>query len=169
MTRIILVMAMILIASCSGERRETRQPKVSDAQMRDFRAARPELSQRCLDEVRYGGFEAWEPDDPDCYEMTSTQRWSGLWARGFEWSNFCPDPAKTCPIYGEPGVSSLRFADGVLPAGERPDGLYRIEFVGRRTKVPGHFGHLDQYDHLMIVDKLIALHRLPTPAGHTQQ
>lgn len=51
----------------------------------------------------------------------------------------------------------LEFADNVALDDDLPDGIHRIEFVGRRTKVPGNFGHTASYNHLMIVDQIISL------------
>ena len=116
------------------------------------------MTQRCLDDYRYGGFDAWarEPDEPACYEMLPDRRWTGLWETGWEWTNFCPDPAKDCDWMSKRGIW-LRFAKG---APKVPDGLYRIEFVGRRTKVAGYHGHLNHYEHLMVVDHLISLGKI---------
>lgn len=51
----------------------------------------------------------------------------------------------------------LKFADKVELDDNLPDGIHHIEFVGRRTKVPGNFGHTASYEHLMIVDQIISL------------
>ena len=144
-----------------------RKPVVSDTDLEAFRAENPGMTQECLENFRYGGMAAWRPDDPDCFEMLPAQRWSGLWVHGFEWTNFCPDPAKSCSVYGEPGESWLKFGEGIHFKEPPPEGLYHVEFVGRRTKTPGHFGHLSQYDHLMIVDKLLSIRKLPERAKDT--
>ena len=114
------------------------------------------MVQACLDKVRFGGFIEWRPDDPDCYKMLPAQRWSGLWEHGWEWTNFCPDPADTCDWMAKRGIW-LDFADNVELEDNLPDGIHRIEFVGRRTKMPGNFGHTASYNHLMIVDQIISL------------
>ena len=150
-TRIILVMAMLLFAC------ERRKPAISDAEFNAVKATYPGISEQCLDTVRYKGFSAWNDEDPNCFEMTEPRRWSGMYVTGFEWGNFCPDPATDCPIFGEPGVSWLTLSPNANAPDLRESGLYRIEFIGRRTKVPGHFGHLNQYEHLMVVDRLLAL------------
>lgn len=137
------------------------KPAISDDEFTAFRESHPGMIQPCLDEVRYGGFIEWRPDDPDCYEMLPAQRWSGLWEHGWEWTNFCPKPAKTCDWMAERGTW-LEFADDAQLDENLPDGVHRIEFVGRRTKVPGNFGHLANYRHLMIVDRIISLERVDT-------
>jgi hypothetical protein len=137
------------------------EPVISDAEFAAFRESYPGMVQRCLDDVRYGGYEEWRPDDPDCYEMLPAQRWSGLWEHGWEWTNFCPEPAKTCDWMAERGTW-LEFADGVQLEDNLPDGVYRIEFIGRRTKAPGNFGHTASYKHLMIVDRIISVEPVDT-------
>ena len=135
---------------------EQPQPAISDEEFIAFRESHPGMVQTCLDEVRFGGFIEWRPDDPDCYEMLPAQRWSGLWEHGWEWTNFCPDPADTCDWMAKRGIW-LEFADNVELDDIPPDGIHRIEFVGRRTKVPGYFGHAASYEHLMIIDQIISL------------
>lgn len=136
-----------------------RKPAMSNADFQAFKAANPGMRQKCLNDVRYGGFKAWRPDDPDCFEMMPAQRWSGLWERGWEWTNFCPDPATECDWMAKRGTW-LIFAKDAYRGPAQPDGLYRVEFVGRRTKVPGNFGHMNSYDHLMVVDRLISIRRV---------
>lgn len=137
-----------------------RQPAMPERDYDAFRQSHPGMTDECLTAVRYGKFRGDVVDDPNCFEMLPSQRWSGLWVRGFEWTNFCSDPAKACSIFGAPGESWLQFADQAHLIQRPPEGTYHIEFIGRRTKVPGHFGHLDQYDHLMIVDKLVSIRRV---------
>ena len=138
-----------------------RKPAVSDADFEAFRLGNPGMTQKCRDDYRYGGIAAANPDDPACFEMTAPQQWSGIWVHGFEWTNFCPDPAKACPIYGAPGVNWLTGVGRAPLKMQVPDGSYHLQFIGRRTKSPGHFGHLSQYDNWIVVDKVISLRRLP--------
>ena len=151
MPRRVSIAVAVLLIVC-----QDRKPAVSNAEFAAFKASHPGMTQACLDEVRYGGFVAWRPDDPDCYEMLAAQRWGGLWEHGWEWTNFCPDPAKQCDWMAERGTW-LIFAESADPGQDLPEGVHRIEFVGRRTRVPGNFGHTNSYDHLMIVDRLISI------------
>jgi hypothetical protein len=151
-----IVAAHFMLLGCQGA-----EPVVSDAELSAFGESHPGMLQACLDEVRYGGFAKWRPDDPDCYEMLPPQRWSGLWEHGWEWTNFCPEPATTCDWMAERGTW-LTFADNVKLEPKLPDGVHRIEFIGRRTKVPGNFGHTANYEHLMIVDRIISLGPIET-------
>jgi hypothetical protein len=139
-----------------------RKPAVSDADFKAFRASNPGLTQRCLHDYRYRGVEVAmeEADDPACYHMLLDQHWSGLWEIGWEWTNFCPDPAKQCDWEANRGIW-LTFAKGAYRGQRPPDGVYRIDFIGRRTKAPGNFGHLGAYDHMMVVDRLISIRKIP--------
>jgi hypothetical protein len=134
---------------------------VSDADYQAFKASNPGMTKECLNGYRYGGVTAWRPDDPACFAMTPAQHWSGLWQTGWEWSNFCPDPAKECDWMSKRGTW-LIFAKEVSGLPDRlEDGVYRIDFVGRRTKMPGNFGHMGSYDHLMVVDRLVSIRKTP--------
>lgn len=93
--------------------------------------------------------------------MLPDQRWSGLWNSGWEWTSFCPDPAKKCDATSDRGGIWLDFARDAYRGPELPDGVYRIEFIGRRTKLPGYFGHLGQYDHLMAAGRVISIQKIP--------
>jgi hypothetical protein len=155
-----LVLCICLIAltlsSCNY-----RKPAVSDADFQDFKAANPGMTKQCLDANRYGGFNAWRPDDPDCFEMTPAQQWSGLWETGWEWSNFCPDPAHECDWMSKRGTWLIFAKDAWRAPRKIDEGVYRISFVGRRTRVPGNFGHMASYQHLMVVDRLISIEKIP--------
>ena len=142
---------LLLLLGC-----QQPEPAISDEEFAAFQESHPGMVKACLDDVRYGGFLKWRPHEPDCYEMLPAQRWSGLWEHGWEWTNFCPEPAKTCDWMAERGIW-LTFAEDVELDEEIPDGVHRIEFVGRRTKVPGNFGHMASYEHLMVVDRIISL------------
>jgi len=144
-----------LLVSC-----HQRKPVVSDRDYAMFKASFPGMTQRCLNDYRYGGHWGDLVDRSDCFDMMPAQRWSGLWEHGWEWTNFCPDPAKECEWMSKRGIW-LKFAEGARPKSDIPWGLYRIEFVGRRTKVRGNFGHTNAYDHLMVVDRLISIKTIP--------
>jgi hypothetical protein len=143
----------MLLVSCHH-----RKPAMSNADFQLLKASHPTMSQRCLDEARYSGDWASRLDDPDCFEMLPDQRWSGRWDTNGEYSTFCPDGTKQCEANG--GIT-LKFTDRSAPSESLPLGEYRIQFIGRRTKVPGHHGQLDVYAHFMIVDRLISLQRIP--------
>ncbi|MGB3471558.1 MAG: hypothetical protein WBA51_12110 [Erythrobacter sp.] len=129
---------------------------ISDDQFLGLRESHPGMTQACLNEIRYGGVDQWRPDDPDCFEMLPAQRWIGLWEHGWEWTNFCPVPETTCEGISGDGTW-LTFSSKASPDANIPDGVHRITFIGRRTKIPGSFGHEGSYKHLMVVDQIIAI------------
>lgn len=155
-TAVLLTCLVLALSGCGR-----RVPVISEDEYEGFKASHPGIMKGCLDAVRYEGFSVWNPDDPKCFEYTPAQRWSGLWERGWEWTNFCPDPATECDWMSKRGMW-LDFSDDAsgLPR-QLDDGTYRIEFIGRRTVVPGNFGHLGSYDHRMIVHRVLRLERIP--------
>jgi len=160
------VTAMFLLAGCDQRkpavRNHTEFARALDEEVANIRAYNPGIKEACLKKVRSGEFGANEwMNNADCFDMLPAQHWSGLWNSGWEWTNFCPAPATACPIAAEHGDVWLIFAKGAYPDAERLEGIYRIEFVGRRTKVPGYFGHLSQYNHLMVVDRVISIAKVP--------
>jgi hypothetical protein len=158
---------LVLLTSCDQRKppvpkEDTALAQAFDADIAKTRASNPGIKEACLKKIRAGELGALEwMDNPDCFEMLPGRRWSGLWNSGWEWTSFCPDPAKECPTASESGDIWLEFGKDREP--QIPDGLYRIEFQGRRTQMPGHFGHLDQYDHLMVVDRLISIRPVQVP------
>ena len=124
--------------------------------MEDIRAENPGMTKACLEVVRRTGFPPLD-DMPRCYGMLPAKRWAGLWNSGWEWTNFCPAPARECPIASEHGDVWLEFADKAYDGPDLPDGIYEIEFIGRRTAKAGSFGHLSQYDHAMVVDRVLSI------------
>jgi hypothetical protein len=150
------IVIALLLAGC-----DYRQPGMSSADIQEFAASHPGITQTCLDDVRWGR-RSWGDvvDDSDCFEMQPAQRWTGLWEIGWEWTNFCPDPTTKCDWMSGHGTW-LTFAKDAYHDPVLPDGTYRIDFVGRRTKVPGYFGHQGEYEHLMVVDHVISIQKIP--------
>jgi len=95
-----------------------------------------------------------------CFAMEEPRRWEGLWASGWEWSEFCPAPARGCPVGGDRDIW-LEFPEEAFKGRYSEEGVYRVEFVGRRTKYPGYFGHLGQYSYSMVVDRVISIKKIP--------
>jgi hypothetical protein len=155
MHRIALAALMSLVSGCKDK------PAVSEAVIQQIRAENPGVSEKCLEKVRSGGVLAYPLDESECFEMLPAQRWKGLWNTGWEWTSFCPAPASECPITEEQGDIWLEYPEGAYTGPELTDGIYEVEFVGRRTKSPGRFGHMGQYDHLMIADHFMSVRKLP--------
>lgn len=150
--------ASAVISSCHDQ---TKLDPRQEAELQEIRATHPGMTEKCVKDMRSGG-PIVMLFDPDCYEMLPDQRWTGLWNTGWEWSNFCPDPATKCPTPSERGGIWMEFGKSASTRlSGLPDGVYRIDFVGRRTKVAGHFGHQDAYDHLIIVDRVVSIMRIP--------
>ena len=149
-----VIATALLLVGC-----QNRKAAMSDADFEAFKSSHPGMTGECLNAVRFGRDWASTVDDPNCFAMLPQQRWSGLWATNGEYSTFCPDPAKECGMPNR-GIT-LRFTERSYFKKPPPLGLYHIEFVGRRTKVPGYHGQLDVYAHLLVVDRLISLQAIP--------
>lgn len=121
----------------------------------------PGMIKSCVDKMRYEGLDSLPQELDACYEMLPPMRWSGLWRTDFEGSRFCPRPEKYCAEWSsgdriwltpskDPAFSNVRYVGN----------LYVTEFIGRRTRVRGFYGHMGMSQHEMIVDRLIALTKL---------
>lgn len=156
MKRVWPIVTSAMVASCN-----VQEPAFSDAEMVQLRAQYPGMTKGCFEQMRRTGFPPSTDDPEECFRMTPAKRWTGLWNAGWEWSNFCPAPAEHCPIAADHGDIWLEFKPGAHEGPELRDGLYAIEFIGRRTAQSGSFGHLNQYDHLMAVDRVISIRKVP--------
>lgn len=98
-----------------------------------------------------------------CYRMTAPQRWSGVWANEFEGSRFCPGARDSCPY--RRGNNIWLDWSGPAPAEIKRDGAarpaYRLTFIGRRTLIPGAYGHMGMSKHYLLVDRVIRAEPLP--------
>ena len=153
----IAIVLCLILAGCNRP-----APKLSEAKLQEIKADSPGITDDCLDKIRWGGIEAMPDAVDQCFVITKPRQWRGVWDAGFEWSDFFPAEAGGCPSKTGRGGIWLTFAEGAY-SGPRLDGSYEIEFVGRRTMYPGHFGHLGMYDHEMIVDRMISIRKLPEP------
>ena len=97
----------------------------------------------------------------ECYEMLPAHRWRGVWEDHLEGQVFCPGAATQCPAGGS-GIW-LDYASAKRPAGWTPGGVYAIDFIGRRTKFEGGYGHMGASRHAMVVDRMISMKQLQAP------
>jgi hypothetical protein len=137
---------------------EPRRPKESEETIRLVQAALPGMTERCVERIRYDGLDTMPHRVDRCFEMAPARRWRGLWADVFEGQQFCPEPMRTCFFEENRPRIWLSFASGTFPTGDGMSGrIYRIEFIGRRTLRPGHYGHLGVFQHEIVVDRVIAV------------
>lgn len=132
-----------------------------DPRAAEVLTAHPGLTTECAAKVGTNALDVASADVENCFVHTPPQRWVGLLNLGWEWSNFCPEPAKSCGFGGGRGSIWTEFGEGSYTGPELKDGVYAIEFVGRRTVHPGHFGHMSQYEYQMTVDRVISVRKLP--------
>jgi hypothetical protein len=151
----VLWAAVTLLAGCNQQ-----EPVFTDEQMDRIRAESPDLTDRCLEIMRWHGIEALQGD---CTKRDQPKRWRGLWRNDFEGSLFCPAPALQCrnDESGEriwldlnPMPASLRHV--------RPGALYAVEFVGRRSS-NGTGMSAYGYRQDIVVDRLISIKQVEAP------
>ena len=102
-------------------------------------------------------------DEEHCVDFGAPQRMRGHWITGFEVSSFWAEGEQGADGPGRP-LTWLTFAAASPPdpalfdRRDRAGGpvAIRIEFIGRRARRPGHYGHLGGYEHLVIVDRIIS-------------
>lgn len=134
------------------------KPKLNADAMLAIRSEYPGMTDRCAEEIRFGRDEALN-DTAQCFRMTEARQWRGLWLDGFEAQQFCPIPAQKCEVRDvREGQIWLRFPGGEKPTGRLATGkVYQIEFIGRRTLLPGAHGHMGTSEHEMLVERITAL------------
>ena len=94
--------------------------------------------------------------------MSEPKRWRGIMALGEEMRKFCEGETTQCDR-SQPGEKVwLSFTkEGWEQRADVGGGIYRVEFVGRKTIFPGSFGHLSGYDAEIVVDRLVSIKKLP--------
>lgn len=163
MRSVIVCVTAALLVGC-----HYRQPKISDVEMQRLRAAEPGMTEKCLNEIRWGGTEALTGEPEDCYKFDPPRRWKGLFLADFETSRFCPAPARACSEDGSDDHIWLEAGSLVdrplLPwKGNGSPGLYEIDFVGQKTTYPGAYGHMGQWKQEIVMDRLISIKKVQLP------
>ncbi len=127
-----------------------------EAAAQQVRRNDPGMNDDCLQKIISG---KPVPSGVDkCFAMLPAQRWRGLWRDDFEGSRFCPAPAAVCADDTPGDKIWLSFDSDVRPDGGRKPTmqLYSIEFIGRRTRERGSYGHMGTSQHEVLVDTLVA-------------
>lgn len=163
MARVYVLVALFafLVAAC-----DRAAPKLDDVVLRRIRTAYPGMTEACLDRIKYGGIEAMPMHVEKCFRMTSPQRWRGLWRDDFEGQHFCSSRVQVCSYEKEGERIWITFKSGTRPTKRSATGrVFTIDFVGRRTLLPGHHGHMGVSQHEIVVEKLISFSPIPVVAS----
>jgi hypothetical protein len=154
-----MLIAVLLPAGCDRPR-----PKVDGRIVGQIRSAYPGMTEACLKRIEFGGVEAMPREVQDCFRMTPPRRWNGLWRDDFEGQRFCSAPARQCSDAVRGDQIWISFKPGTSPTqGSATGRTFLISFVGRRTLLPGHHGHMGMSAHEIVVDKLLLIS--PRSAG----
>ena len=155
-----LVLTSMALASC-----DQRQPKLTDAQVEKFRKEEPGFTEECVQKFRWGGLNALPRDAHECYKFDSPRRWKGFAYLGFETSRFCPEPAHDCSNDTPGDYIWLSAAPSIKAPpwdGDTSPQLFEVDFIGRKTTYPGHYGH-GAFEQEIIADRLISMKRIEIP------
>lgn len=122
-------------------------------------------------ETKYEGYSVSDPE-PDCYRFDEQRKFLGVWRNEFEGSSFYEGRA-ALPL------EDRRYAEAWLDFSKEAisNGTYdtlhamgpsvvQIEFVGRKTSVPGTHGHFGQYPHFIIVDRVLSFRKIEPANGN---
>jgi hypothetical protein len=141
---------------------------MSEDDVRLLRETLPGITDECVEKLRFAGIDAFPERTDECFEMAPAKRWTGLWRNEFEGSRFCPSPAQDCSFDSPGDRIWLSYANVQGPGSEAvSEGLYAIEFVGRRTLKRGSHGHFGASDHEIIVDRLMSIKQaIPSTSRH---
>jgi len=153
-----IAVTAVVLAGC-----HRRMPKVSEKTIEAIHAFEPGMTEQCLDKIRWGGFESLTGEEEDCYKFDAPRRWKGLYFGEFEGSRFCPAPARQCSDSSPGEHIWLKASPSAgVPAwnGRESSGLFAMEFIGKKTSYPGHYGHMGMSDEEIVVDHLISMKQL---------
>jgi hypothetical protein len=152
----LVVVTFLCFAIVGACKRAT--PQLPEEGIQRIRAAMPGISEKCLNKLRMKGLDADLGHTDQCFEMMKPQLWRGLWVDAFEGQRFCPAPAQNCLDNDRKGRIWITFPNDTPPTGRNlTDKTYVIQFIGRRTLVPGMYGHMGMSEHEIIVDKLLLI------------
>ncbi|NMW32313.1 hypothetical protein HKD42_09600 [Altererythrobacter sp. RZ02] len=156
-----IIFTALVLTGC-----DTRTPVMSEEDIALVKEIYPTINDACVERARYEGASAINVSVDICFPMQSARPWTGLWVNEFEGSRFCPSPRSDCdqPEFGE-GIW-LSFAEGERPEAAHPYGdgtIYKVQFLGRRTKEPDSFGHYGYFAHEIVVDELISMETYTVP------
>ena len=121
--------------------------------------------------------------DEYCFRFDTPRRWSGVLTHDdYAGNRFYPGLTDYVATQNLPPSLTFKVANAPFrrnceqafcrPLGARtPDEaedktskVFYVEFIGRRTKVEGPYGHTSMFGHLILIDRMILERRLPEPA-----
>jgi hypothetical protein len=142
----------LTLVSCSSNA-DANDPRVYAGVADRWRASFPGLLGKPCDGV----------SERQCYRVDQPRRMRGLWQRGLEITSFIdrdelrPATAKEAEVL----VACLDSAQAEDPnAPPVTSGAYDVEFIGRKTLYPGHYGHVGACRSEIFVDRFVSLRRI---------
>ncbi|QIG78639.1 hypothetical protein [Stakelama tenebrarum] len=180
MMRFLLLPLVLVVSGCDGASQSAPNRSaaiVFDGYDAAFPLAPPEAYQRkedrlmverdpeatpCLSRNADGQTESRPTDQ--CFVMLDQARFSGVWLDAYEASMFFPD-VRELPAFSkfEEGWWVNRNFDGGPALDPARPHVYRIEFIGRRTRHAGMYGHLGTARHEVYADRILSIDEIPYP------
>lgn len=148
--------AIALLCGVAGCDR--RPPAFSDQEIAELRAELPGITDDCLENLRVSGVTELIEQTDQCFRMTSAKGWAGIYVDGFENQLFCPASTDRCEFdpAGDRIWTTFKM-DHPRRSKIPTERNFAVEFVGRRTLLPGQHGHLGSFNHEIIVDELVSI------------
>ena len=121
-------------------------------------------------EVRSDNYSTFDPGS-NCYRFGEQRRFTGVWRNEFEGSSFYEGQTALPLDHRVRRETWLDFAKEALGTGMvealplKKSLVVKIEFLGRKTTVPGAHGMGGLYPHLIIVDQVLSAHEIVPPKG----
>lgn len=128
-----------------------------DRQIAATRMPVGERNSPCERKVTIDGQVSWTSLPTDqCVYMEPAKVWRGRWLNRFEHTVFCPadEKAENCKR-----LDRSIWLSGAIEGEEGQS--YVVSFVGRKTRYPGGYGHLNAFPGEIIVDRLISIKPAP--------
>ena len=132
----------------------------TEAEISLIRESLPGIEDRCIKIILEDRQNDFPQDVRECFPMQERKRWTGLWYDYFESSTFCTEVMSKCPSETGNDLIWLTFADenkATRPSRYAQGKVYKVDFIGRRTQLPGAFGHYGIWKHEIVVEDVISI------------
>jgi len=91
----------------------------------------------------------------NCIRFDPPRRFKGVWQNEFEGSYFVEGAKRASQLDEAKELTWLDVADNMRRELAYRDSIVEIEFVGRKTSMPGDYGHGGLSKHEIVLEKMI--------------
>jgi hypothetical protein len=108
----------------------------------------------CTHLTREDGVDVYESTKPqDCYRFSAARRMRGVWIDEFEGSEFFEGATSRSAVSLKNNDQTWLELENHRPTGR----AYFMDFIGRKTLVPGHYGHMGGSRNLVLINRVISV------------